>query len=77
MSTEDVESLLIDAGLEEKGVSKVVEEYSQLQTKFQNGEYAAVGTASGRFCEGIVRVLRYEMDNDTHSSLANSLPPAV
>ena len=67
MSAEDVKSLLIEAGLEEKGVNEIVEEYSHLQTKFQNGEYAAVGIATGRFCEGVVRILRYEMDNEFRS----------
>jgi hypothetical protein len=63
MSTNEIKDTLLDAGLEERGVEKVIEEYSIVQTKFQNGEYAAVGQHSGRFCEGIRRILRYDMDD--------------
>jgi hypothetical protein len=67
MTTDEVESLLVEAGLEEQGVTKLVEEYKQMQTKFQNGDYSAVGMHSGRFCEGIRHVLRFELDNEYRS----------
>lgn len=67
MSADDVESLLLEAGLEENGVTKIVEEYKQMQSKFQEGEYSAVGRHSGLFCEGIMHILRYELDGEYRS----------
>lgn len=63
MATEEIKEILCTAGLLEDGVERIITKYSQLQTKFQNGEYASVGRQSGLFCEGVVRILRYDMDD--------------
>jgi len=63
MSTAEIEKVLLDAGFDESPVETLIDEYNQMKTKFQNGEYAGVGRHSGRFCEAVIHILRYEIDN--------------
>jgi len=63
MSTDEIKKVLLDAGFDESSVQKLIDEYNQMGTEFQNGEYAGVGRHSGRFCEAVIHILRYEIDN--------------
>jgi hypothetical protein len=68
MSAEEIESILLDAGLEAQDVNNLLEEYRVVQDDFRDGAYSEVGKSTGRFCEGVVRILRYDMDSEYHSS---------
>lgn len=67
MKNETVQELLVDAGLRKKAVEQILEEYSQMQSRFQNGEYAEIGVNVGRFCEGVVHILRLEIGSELKS----------
>lgn len=67
MNNEAIRELLVNAGLRQKAVEKILEEYGQMQSRFQNGEYAEIGVNVGRFCEGVVHILRLEIGSELKS----------
>lgn len=68
MSADEIESVLLDAGLVAQDVEKLLEEYTAIRDSFREGSYSEVGKSAGRFCEGVVRILRYDMDSEYRSS---------
>lgn len=67
MDDETIRELLVEAGLRKKAVDQLLEEYSQMQSRFQQGEYAEIGVNVGRFSEGVVHILRLEIDSELKS----------
>lgn len=67
MKNEAIGELLVNAGLRQKAVEEILKEHGQMQSRFQSGEYAEIGVNIGRFCEGVVHILRLEINSELKS----------
>ena len=77
MSTDEIKKVLLDAGFDESPVEKLIDEYNQMGAEFQNGEYAGVGRHSGRFCEAVIHILRYEIDDKYKTESVREFATAI
>lgn len=67
MTTDEIDELLIDAGLQEGAVNKLLNQYEEMQSRFKREKYAEIGINIGHFCEAIVHILRVEIDSEPKS----------
>jgi hypothetical protein len=61
MSVETVKQELLEGGLHQESVERLLDHYQSMQDRIQEGEYDEAGTHIGNFCENIVNILRDEM----------------
>lgn len=57
MSLEMVRQELLDGGLHEESVERLLDHYQSMQTRLQEGEYDEAGTHIGNFCENMVNIV--------------------
>lgn len=67
MSLEKVREELLDGGLHEQSVKRLLDHYQSMQTRMREGEYDEAGTHIGNFCENMVNVLRDQMGEPVES----------
>jgi hypothetical protein len=67
MTNDEVSGLLVNAGLQEGAVDKLLDEYEEMQSRFKREKYAEIGINIGHFCEAIVHILRVEIDSEPKS----------
>lgn len=61
MSLEKVRRELLDGGLHEESVERMLDHYQSMKTRLSEGEYDEAGTHIGNFCENMVNILRDQM----------------
>jgi hypothetical protein len=61
MSLEKVKQELLDGGLHEESVARLLDHYQSMQERIEEGEYDEAGTHIGNFCENMVNILRDAM----------------
>lgn len=61
MSLEKVRQELIEGGLHQQSVERLLEHYQSMQKRIKEGEYDEAGTHIGNFCENMVNILRDQM----------------
>ncbi|RDZ33918.1 MULTISPECIES: hypothetical protein [unclassified Haloferax] len=57
MSLEKVKQELLEGGLHEESVERLLNHYQSMQRRIQEGEYDEAGTHIGNFCENMVNIL--------------------
>lgn len=67
MGLETVRQELLDGGLHEQSVKRLLEHYQSMQTRMKEGEYDEAGTHIGNFSENMVNILRDQMDESVQS----------
>ncbi|UIP00407.1 hypothetical protein Hbl1158_03315 [Halobaculum sp. CBA1158] len=67
MSLEKVEEELLEGGLHEESVDRLLDHYQAMQGRIKEGEYDEAGTHIGNFCENMVNILRDAMGESVES----------
>lgn len=61
MSVEQIREELLDGGLHEESVDRLLDRYESMQSRFSQGKFDEAGTHIGNFCENMVNILRDQM----------------
>lgn len=64
MSLEQVRQELLDGGLHEESVNRLLDHYQSMQTRMGESNYDEAGAHLGNVCENIVNIVRYQMGED-------------
>ena len=67
MSLEKVKQELLEGGLHEESVERLLDHYQSMQGRIQEGEYDEAGTHIGNFCENMVNILRDAMSESVEA----------
>lgn len=68
MTTSEIKSVLVDAGLHEESVERMVENYAEMRLFYGTGRYEVVGTYVGKFCENSANVVLDILTGDIDES---------
>lgn len=79
MSLEKIESELLDAGLHEESVNRLIEHYEDMRFYLGNQEYVEAGVHVGNFCENLANIILDETDQgaQSHVNLGNFVDDIV
>lgn len=67
MVFEQVRQELLDGGLHEESVERLLDHYQRMQGRLAESEYDEAGTHIGNFCENMVNILRDQMGESIES----------
>lgn len=64
MSLDQIREELLEGGLHEESVDRLLDHYQSMKARMEDGEYDEAGTHLGNFCENMVNILRDQMGED-------------
>lgn len=68
MTVDHIERKLLDAGLHEESVKRLIGHYQSMQLRLRQGNYEEVGTHIGKFCENMTNILANQMGQPVQSN---------
>ncbi|MCO8254524.1 hypothetical protein NKF26_11995 [Haladaptatus sp. AB618] len=73
MTVDTIRNQLLETGLHEESVDRMLDHYEDMQFHLGNGSYVEAGAHIGNFCENLANVIRAETDVgiDPHISVGN------
>jgi len=64
VSLEQIRQELLEGGLHEESVDRLLDHYQSMRTRMGEGNYDEAGTHLGNFCENMVNLIRVQMGED-------------
>lgn len=68
MTTTEIKSILVDSGLHEESVERMLENYAEMRLFFGTGRFEVVGAYVGNFCENAANIVLHILTGDIESS---------
>jgi len=68
MTISAIETQLLDAGLHEQSVKRMLEHYKQMQLYYGSGKFEESGLHIGKFCENVGNIVIKELGGQVHPS---------